>query len=231
VGACIDVRPGLSPGARLRRSLRKGRGGFVFVQAVNAAWRGEPALSASTFFSERGVSVVETENLYDGDVLDAIRSTKPDCIFRTGFGIIQEPVLSLAPRGVISYHHGDMRRYRGIPPGFWELHDGERAMGVTLQVIDTGLDSGKIVLERSVPILPTDSWSTLEKRAFAESVTMAFEACLLLARDDFEPRALPASELGRLYTLPNLRQWLTLQGRVVVRRARAKVDRVRRRDC
>lgn len=39
---------------------------------------------------------------------------------------------------MLSYHHGDMRRYRGQPPGFWELYNGEREIGVTVQRLAAG---------------------------------------------------------------------------------------------
>jgi methionyl-tRNA formyltransferase len=225
VGACIDVRAAPSQWQKLRRELRKGRGGYVLVQAASRLAGGRQGeaetVPARSHFHERGVDTIDTEDLYDPRALSFIKERKPDAIFRTGFGIIREPVLSIAPKGVISYHHGDLRKYRGIPPAFWELYAGEARMKVTVQVLAEAIDAGRIVCEREVEIRQRDSWGALEKRVYAESEPMIYEACLLLAREDFEPQRVPAEALGRLYTMPNLRQWLTLQGRVGRRRLRA----------
>jgi methionyl-tRNA formyltransferase len=171
--------------------------------------------------------VREVEDLYADATLAFIRGTRPDCIFRFGFGFIREPVLSLAPKGVISYHHGDIRRYRGQPVAFWELHAGEHVMGVTVQVLSEKLDAGKIVLEKPIPIRPSDTWNSLERRAYDESKSMIHEACLLLDRDDFRPEVVPEDELGTLNTIPNFRQWTALQGKVLSRRVRALFRRSR----
>ncbi len=222
VGACIDIRAAPSQWQKLRRELRKGRGGYVVVQAVSrlagGRRRAAAPVSASSSFAGQGVETIETEDLYDERTLAFIEARRPDAIFRTGFGIIREPVLSIAPKGVISFHHGDLRSYRGIPPAFWELYHGEARMTVTVQVLAAGIDTGRIVCEREVGISPADTWGTLEARAYAQSEGMIYEACLLLDRDDFESLTIRPEELGALYTTPNLRQWLTLQARVARRR-------------
>jgi methionyl-tRNA formyltransferase len=136
----------------------------------------------------------------------------------------------LPPKGVISYHHGDIRKYRGQPVAFWELYAGEREMGVTVQVLNEQLDAGKIVLERRIPIRWNDSWDSLERRAYDESVDMIHEACLLLDKRDFSPEVVPVDELGTLYTMPNLRQWAVLQSRLLWRKVRGAVRHNSRRQ-
>jgi methionyl-tRNA formyltransferase len=93
-------------------------------------------------------------------------------------------------------------------------------MGVTVQVLNEKLDAGKIVLEKPIPIHANDTLDSLEKRAYDESVGMVHEACLLLDREDFDPEVVPDDELGRLNTVPNMRQWATLHSRVFWRKVR-----------
>jgi folate-dependent phosphoribosylglycinamide formyltransferase PurN len=220
VGALIEERP---PGFRfktLRRELEKGRGGYVLVMALNSMFRrmAGDAQSSAAFCKARGVPAWPVRDLYAPETIELMRDAAPDMIFRSGFGIIREPVLSLPPAGVLSYHHGDMRRYRGQPVGFWELYNGEAQMGVTLQILAEKLDAGTVVAERAVPIRPTDSWRQLERRAYQTGIDMLPEACLMLARDAASPQPIPAGDLGDLYTLPNFRQWAGLQRRVLARR-------------
>jgi folate-dependent phosphoribosylglycinamide formyltransferase PurN len=222
VGACVDVRTQPSNLEKVRYDLRHGRGGYVVVKAIQALRRRrEQTFAATSYFAERAVPVLPTENLYGEETLGFIREQQPHCVVRTGFGILAEPILSIAPEGVISFHHGNIRRYRGIPPAFWELYNGEQDMGVTVQILAEKLDAGRIVHEISVPIHPTDSWRALDERACTQSEPMMLEACLRLLDDSFEPVEVPEDELGPLYTLPNLRQWSALQAKVAWRRARA----------
>jgi len=226
-GVCIDVRRPPSLLATLRRHLGKGRGGYVIVMALKHVIRPLKSRSLPTdgYLGGRGVDFIETDDLYSERTLDFIRAKRPDVIFRFGFGIIKEPVLSAAPKGVISFHHGNLRKYRGQPVGFWELYGGEREMSVTVQVLNEKLDAGKIVVEKAIPIRSNDTWDSLERRAFENSVGMIHEACLLLEQDGFEPEAVAESELGHLYTVPNLRQWATLQSRVFWRKLRGATRR------
>jgi methionyl-tRNA formyltransferase len=228
VGAVIDMRTSPHLLAKLWQNLKKGRGGYVVVMALKRLFRplNHRNIPTTGYLRDRGVELLETDDLYADATLDFIRARKPDSMFRFGFGFIHEPVLSMPPKGVISYHHGDIRKYRGQPVGFWELYSGESQMGVTVQVLNEKLDAGKIVVEKPIPIRSNDTWDSLERRAYDESVDMIHEACLRLDREDFDPEVLPDDELGSLNTVPNMRQWAALQSRVFWR----KVRRARRRS-
>ncbi len=232
VGACVDVRPTPSTRHRIRDEIRRGRGGYVVVMACKRLGRSLSVGSTPTlsYLRERGVAAWETDDLYASGTLDRIRECAPDCLFRSGFGLIREPVLSLAPRGVLSYHHGNIRRFRGQPVGFWELYEGAEDLTVTVQVLSPKLDAGDIVVERTVAIKPADSWRSLERRAYAASATLMYGACLLLLDPAFTPESVGSAELGMLYTLPNLRQWLRLKWRVLTRTVRWRLRPVPRSE-
>ena len=221
VAALIDGRARLRPHERILEELRRGRGGYVAVQVVQALVgrnRAAPSTTSGEWCAAHGVPsrVVET-TLYEPDVLAWIRGFIPDVIVRLGFGILQQALLNLAPLGVLSYHHGDIRRYRGQPYGFWEVHDGAEACGVTVQVLAPGLDCGRIVREIQVPIAPHDSWSAVQHRVEQAGEPLLSEALVAL-QNGLVPLELAPDEFGRVRTIPNLRQWLRMQSRVVRRR-------------
>jgi hypothetical protein len=74
-----------------------------------------------------------------------IREAKLDVLFRFGFRILRGEILSCARYGVWSFHHGDNREYRGAPPGFWELYEGNPVTGSILQVLTESLDGGRVI--------------------------------------------------------------------------------------
>lgn len=77
--------------------------------------------------------------------LATIGAAQPDVILRFGFGILKGDILTLAPHGVWSFHHGDPAVIRGQPPGFWEIALGLPVTGVILQRLSAKLDAGTIL--------------------------------------------------------------------------------------
>jgi hypothetical protein len=74
-----------------------------------------------------------------------IREANLDVLFRFGFRIIRGEILSCAKYGVWSFHHADNREYRGAPPAFWEMFEGNPVTGSILQVLTEALDGGRVI--------------------------------------------------------------------------------------
>jgi folate-dependent phosphoribosylglycinamide formyltransferase PurN len=125
-------------------------------------------------------------------------AAEADICLRLGFGFIIGPVLSAFEDGVLSYHHGDLRRYRGQPMGFWEFLDGADTAGVTVQVLTDELDAGRVAAHKTVPIGDCQTWGAVKRRLFEASGDMLAEAVQnVQAGEVWEPET-----LGSLYTLP-----------------------------
>lgn len=86
-----------------------------------------------------------------------VKALAPDLGIALGAPILKEDLYSLPRLGTINVHKGRMPHYRGMTPALWELENGETSVGCTVHAIKAGLDTGDIILERSVPI---DSFST-----------------------------------------------------------------------
>ncbi len=88
-------------------------------------------------------------SLFDDD-LESVREMKLDIILRMGSGIIRGGILRAAQCGILSLHHGDNRKYRGSPPGFWEVLNRERTSGFVLQQLTEELDGGSVIARGTV---------------------------------------------------------------------------------
>lgn len=229
-GCLIDGRPPRVLRSRLWRNLRRGRGAYVAVMGVNALRRRRvPVVDADAFFASHGVRTTLSADPYRSG-MRAVAEWQPDVMLLLGgFGIVKEPLLSAAAHGVLSYHHGDLRRYRGMPPGFWELYNREAEMGITVQRIAAELDAGEPIVEKQICVRPADTLGSLQKRAFHESIEMALEAVDRLTDPDFRPS--PVDQLGRVYTLPDLRRWLALHAMLAARRLVGHLRMGRSRSC
>ncbi len=110
----------------------------------------------------------------------AIHARDLDFILRFGFNIIRGEILQAARYGVWSYHHGDERLYRGGPPGFWEIANGDVTTGAILQRLTDRLDGG-VVLHRGVFGTSSGSWTHNIDRAFFGSADWCARVCAELA--------------------------------------------------
>lgn len=82
---------------------------------------------------------------FEDDDITRIQSHRPDFVLRFGFNILRGSILSVAPLGVWSFHHGDEQHFRGGPPGFWEIMKSRATTGAILQRLTSVLDSGVIL--------------------------------------------------------------------------------------
>lgn len=122
-----------------------------------------------------------------------------DVIIHHSVGILTGDVLSATQYGVLSYHHGDIREYRGGPAGFWEFMHNKKRAGVTLQRLTDQLDAGEIIVEKDVDISDANSWYTIRSRLYSASHDMLKRSVRLQGKY-FSPISLPEEELGYLYT-------------------------------
>jgi methionyl-tRNA formyltransferase len=121
----------------------------------------------------QGIPVRYSPDINDRDVFDWISSLQPEVIFCFGWSrLIREPLLSLAPRGIIGYHPSALPANRGRHPIIWALALGLHETGSTFFVMDEGQDSGNIISQRIMPISDDDDAASLYARITA---TAAFQ--------------------------------------------------------
>jgi methionyl-tRNA formyltransferase len=96
---------------------------------------------------------------------DRLREVEPEAIIVVGYGRLIPPwMLALPPRGNINVHGSLLPKYRGAAPIQWAIAQGEQVTGVTTMLLNEGLDTGDIFLQRELPILPQDTAVTLAPR-------------------------------------------------------------------
>lgn len=92
------------------------------------------------------------ERLHDDASLELVRAWDPWLGIALAAPILRAGLFTIPSIGTINLHMSLLPEYRGMPPGFWELHDGARRTGVTVHWIDEGLDTGDIICQDEVEI-------------------------------------------------------------------------------
>jgi hypothetical protein len=208
----VDVSPGRSLAGTLRRAVELRAWGVVAAalaaerrlrgpipEAERVALDDVPALADAT----RTTCVPRVHDGWKHEIPaeavdDAAREADAGLLF--GVGFVVGRVLSAFDHGVLSFHHGDVREYRGQPMGFWEYLDGEARAGVTLQRLSETLDGGRVVATDTVPVGDAARWRDVRSRLLAASPPLLATGLRRVADPSFEPTT--PDDLGDLHTLP-----------------------------
>lgn len=216
----INSSPSLSFKKKIKKNIKRGRGGYILVMGLQKLFsKSKNNVLTKRYCQEKDIPFLETDKPYSIKTINTLKKYNLDVlILLGGYGIIKKPLLRLCPNGILSYHGGDMRKYRGMPSGFWELYNGETEMGITVQKLAVGLDKGIPIEEKNINILKNDTLKSLTKKVLNEKKEMMHSAILKISDENFKPTVI--STFGKIYTLPNLKQWLNLQFKIIARKSK-----------
>lgn len=99
------------------------------------------------------------------DAISKIASCKPDFLVVVAYGkILPKDLLEVPKYAPINVHFSLLPKYRGAAPVNWAIINGETETGVTTMKMDEGLDTGDMLLTRSIPIEKDDTAITLSEK-------------------------------------------------------------------
>ncbi len=212
---------------QLISSWKKGRRGYLLViitqtlikkakTKFKARNKKSTDFNSSDFFSQRQAAIIKTPKLYTDEIVEKVESYHADVLILIDFHrIVKDKLIKAFPQGTLSYHYGNMRKYRGQPPAFWELYNGEKEMGVTVQKINAGIDCGEPIEEMTITFgKKRNSIALIDKWVDKNCPAMMYNA-LKKVQAGYQPPQI--KEYGKLYTVPTLRQWLAFQFKQIFR--------------
>ncbi len=114
---------------------------------------------------EFGFDVLQPQNVRDPEFMEALEAFRPDFLVVVAFGqILPARILEFPRLGAINVHASLLPKYRGPAPIQWAIMRGETQTGVTTMLMDTGVDTGDMLLSASTPIRSDDTSATLHDR-------------------------------------------------------------------
>ena len=179
----------------------------------------------------RGVPVHLVKNFHDPASIALLREAAADLGVVYGTNIIKETVFGVPRLGSINLHQGLAPFYRGGPPVFWELFNGERELGLTVHSVAAKVDAGEIILQQTVPLAYDYAKHGARFEPFVEdlrerlrepSAALVAEAVRRIADGTARPRPQDIS-LGARYRLPTKREKDELRRRLRARYGRKLV--------
>lgn len=114
---------------------------------------------------EHGIPVMQPERLKEPAAMGQLQDWAPDVIVVAAFGqILRQSVLELPPHGCINVHASLLPRWRGAAPVQAAILNGDPVSGVSIMCMDAGIDTGPILSQRALPILPDETGGSLAQR-------------------------------------------------------------------
>ncbi|NTV92820.1 MAG: methionyl-tRNA formyltransferase [Chlorobiaceae bacterium] len=110
---------------------------------------------------ELGLQVYETDDVSSPDFLSVVADSAPDVIVVAAFRILPPEVYGLAKLGAFNLHASLLPAYRGAAPINWAIIKGEKESGVTTFFLQKTVDTGNVIMQEKIPVLPDDNASTL----------------------------------------------------------------------
>lgn len=137
---------------------------------------------------EYGLNVAQPEKLRDESFIKMLKELDPEFGVVVAYGkILPKEILEIPQYGCINLHASLLPKYRGAAPVQWALIKGEKVTGVTTMLIDEGLDTGPVLLQREVPIEDEDNAQSLAHKLSTIGAELIIETIEKMRRKEIKP--------------------------------------------
>lgn len=181
--------------------LRSGhRVSLVLTQPDRPAGRGlKPAASpVKRLALEAGIALLQPQSLRDSAVQRALVEAAPDGMVVAAYGLLlPRAVLDIPRHGCLNIHASLLPRWRGAAPIPRAILAGDPQTGISIMQMDEGLDTGPVLLQRTLPIAPDDTAGSLTEKLAALGARCIVEALDALEAGTLHP--MPQAEAGACY--------------------------------
>lgn len=145
-------------------------GGYNVVGVVTMpdkpAGRGHKLLQSPVkqYAVEKGLHLMQPVKLKDPEFVEELRSLDADLFIVIAFRMLPEVVWSMPRLGTFNLHASLLPRYRGAAPINWAVINGDTETGVTTFFLKHEIDTGDIIAQERVDILPSDNVGDVHDR-------------------------------------------------------------------
>ena len=186
---------------------------------------GAPACAPGAEWSEEsialrpGVRIERIEDLHSDATLATVRAFRPVLGLSIAAPILRRALFEIPRLGTLNLHKGKLPEYRGMPPAFWELWNGESRIGCSVHKIDAGLDTGDLVCETAVLREHHSTLRGLQLQLDSIGIDLVARAVSQVLAG--ATSAVPQIGRGNTYRKPTLAQIASLERRLIGERPAA----------
>ena len=139
----------------------------------------------------KGLYIMQPEKLKDESFLNELKSLNAELQIVVAFRMLPESVWNMPPMGTFNLHASLLPQYRGAAPINWAIMNGDKESGVTTFFLTHEIDTGNIIMQRTVAIDDDDCAGTLHDNLMYVGAEMVCETVDAIAEGNIEPKEQP----------------------------------------
>jgi len=173
----------------------------VYTQPDKPSGRGRSLVSPSLkrVAETLNLPVVQPASLKEAGVVAQLANFRPDVIVVAAFGqMLPQSVLDIPAYGCINIHPSLLPKYRGASPVAAAILAGDEFTGVSIMLMDKGLDSGPILARAQIPISAQDTAGSITAKLSLVAAQLLHEVLVHWLRGELTPR--PQDEAEATYS-------------------------------
>lgn len=161
----------------------------VVTMPDKPAGRGHKMLQSPVkkFALENGLKLLQPVNLKDENFVNELRALNADLFIVIAFRMLPKVVWQMPPLGTFNLHASLLPRYRGAAPINWAIINGDTETGVTTFFLKHEIDTGDIIQQERIPILPEDNVGSIHDKLMMLGADLTIDTVNHIIADDLKP--------------------------------------------
>lgn len=135
----------------------------------------------------KGLPVLQPQKLKDPAFLETLRCLQAHLQVVVAFRMLPEVVWNMPPRGTINLHGSLLPQYRGAAPINWAVMNGETETGVTTFQLQHEIDTGHILMQKTMPIGANETAGEVHDRMMHLGAAVLVETVKGIAAGTLQP--------------------------------------------
>ena len=143
------------------------------VEEINKLEKRSSVISRQSILRERISIYSKWKDINTEEVRDFIRSKAPQLVVVSGAPLLKKIIIDAVEGRIINLHPGYAPEYRGRYGAYWPVYNKEpELVGVTVHFVDSGIDTGKILLQQQIDFNPNDTLKIVTYKQQATGVAL-----------------------------------------------------------
>jgi methionyl-tRNA formyltransferase len=146
------------------------------------------------YAASQGLQVLQPTNLKNDDFLHQLKALNANLQIVVAFRMLPKVVWQMPAFGTFNLHASLLPAYRGAAPIHWAIINGETKTGVTTFFIDDKIDTGEIILQEEIEVLPKETVGTLHDKLMHLGAALVSETVDYISKGEITTLKQPALE-------------------------------------
>jgi methionyl-tRNA formyltransferase len=152
---------------------------------------------------KRRLKIFQPDTVKDTLFTEQLKALEPSVFVVAAYGqILPAEILDLPEYGCINIHASLLPKYRGAAPINWAIINGEKKTGITIMLMDKGMDTGPVLLKREIKIMTEDTAGSLSEKLSKLGADSIIQVLTALSKGELKP----APQAGEVSYAPLLKK-------------------------